>query len=204
MLVGHSWGSILGLEVVKRRPELFHAFVGTGQTVSGTEGLESQERWARQQATAAGDTEALKALDAAAGLPAGDPRRVLAPGRWVLSASDAACLKMRAQILGAPGATAAGEAADYRVGLGFSASKLLPAIIGFDARREVPRLTAPYVVIQGRDDHITPTDLARAYVEEVRAPRKAFVPIDGGHLACFTNPDGMARALRTHARPRTG
>src|SRR4029079_3667259 len=30
-LVGHSWGSILGIHMVKARPDLFYAFVGTGQ-----------------------------------------------------------------------------------------------------------------------------------------------------------------------------
>jgi len=119
------------------------------------------------------------------------------PGRWILSASDAACLKMRSQALGPPTPAGTGDAADYRAGLGFSAAKFLPVVMGFDARRLGLDLAVPYAVIQGRDDHITPTDLARAYVEEVRAPRKAFIPIDGGHLACFTNPDGMVGALRT-------
>jgi pimeloyl-ACP methyl ester carboxylesterase len=31
ILVGHSWGSILGVFMVKARPDLFYAFVGTGQ-----------------------------------------------------------------------------------------------------------------------------------------------------------------------------
>ena len=31
ILVGHSWGSILGVFMVKARPDLFWAFVGTGQ-----------------------------------------------------------------------------------------------------------------------------------------------------------------------------
>lgn len=36
ILVGHSWGSILGLSIAKARPDLFYAFVGTGQVGDST------------------------------------------------------------------------------------------------------------------------------------------------------------------------
>ena len=38
ILLGHSWGSYLGLRIIARRPDLFSAYVGTGQTVNGGEG----------------------------------------------------------------------------------------------------------------------------------------------------------------------
>lgn len=34
VLVGHSWGSVLGFCMAKARPELFYAFVGTGQVAA--------------------------------------------------------------------------------------------------------------------------------------------------------------------------
>ncbi len=36
-LVGNSWGTILGVLAVQQQPELYHAYVGTGQMVSTTE-----------------------------------------------------------------------------------------------------------------------------------------------------------------------
>ena len=36
VLVGHSWGSFLGIHMAKQRPDLFSAYVGTGQVVGRT------------------------------------------------------------------------------------------------------------------------------------------------------------------------
>ena len=36
IIVGHSWGSILGVFMAKARPDLFYAFVGTGQVSDPT------------------------------------------------------------------------------------------------------------------------------------------------------------------------
>ena len=41
IVVGHSWGSILGGHMVKARPELFHVFVGTGQVADPGRNLDA-------------------------------------------------------------------------------------------------------------------------------------------------------------------
>lgn len=43
VLLGISGGSIVGLKMAKQRPELFSAYVGTGQIVDGTDVTESAE-----------------------------------------------------------------------------------------------------------------------------------------------------------------
>ena len=42
-LLGISGGSIVGLQMVKARPDLFHSYVGTGQIVRGSDVTESTE-----------------------------------------------------------------------------------------------------------------------------------------------------------------
>ena len=32
-LVGHSWGTVIGVRAVQQRPELFHAYIGSAQMV---------------------------------------------------------------------------------------------------------------------------------------------------------------------------
>src|SRR6185295_10520432 len=38
ILMGHSWGSILGLKAIREKPQLYHALFTTGQIVSFAQG----------------------------------------------------------------------------------------------------------------------------------------------------------------------
>jgi fermentation-respiration switch protein FrsA (DUF1100 family) len=62
----------------------------------------------------------------------------------------------------------------------------------------------PFFVIQGQDDHIVSFDAAKAYVDDLLAPKKAFIPIDGGHHACFTNAAAFVGALNKYVKPLAG
>jgi proline iminopeptidase len=201
ILVGQSWGAELGLHVVKRWPELFHAFVGTGQPVSWHLKIQSQERWAREQATAAGDQETLKALSDTASLPESDRRRIMASGKYRMAPTDLEYVKVITAFIGPPPLPTHGDAADWIAGGRFTGEKLAPVEYSLDARKLGLDFPIPFFVIQGRDDHIAPFEVARAYVAEVRAPKKAFIPIAGGHWACFTNATAFVAALRQHVRP---
>jgi pimeloyl-ACP methyl ester carboxylesterase len=65
ILIGHSWGSFLGIHIAKQRPDLFHAFVGTGQLV-GKQTFEKQFELTvthlKVLAQAANNTQALAEL----------------------------------------------------------------------------------------------------------------------------------------------
>jgi pimeloyl-ACP methyl ester carboxylesterase len=61
-LVGHSWGTYLGMLVIARHPELYRACVGIGQLArSGVS--EIQDNYIRQSAGRDGDQESIKELD---------------------------------------------------------------------------------------------------------------------------------------------
>ena len=204
ILVGQSWGAILGLAAVQRRSDLFYAFVGTGQPVNWVLSIEERERWARAQATAAGDAAALKAMDEAVPLPATDEKRLAASNKWRMSASDWEYLKsVQGSFVGPDPSAPKGDAAEWTAGAEFSGPKLWPVITNFDARKLSLDLPIPFFVIQGRDDHVVSFDAAKSYIDSIRAPAKAFVPIDNGHFACFTDPDQFVGALRKYVLPLT-
>jgi pimeloyl-ACP methyl ester carboxylesterase len=62
-LVGHSWGTYLGMLVIARRPELYHAYVGIGQLARSSPIAGIQDEYIRQSATRMGDQDAIKELE---------------------------------------------------------------------------------------------------------------------------------------------
>lgn len=59
----------------------------------------------------------------------------------------------------------------------------------------------PIFVIQGAEEFTTPPSLARSLVDSIRAPRKAFVTIDGRHIAVFMQSDAFLEELMARVMP---
>lgn len=197
ILVGQSFGTILGLMAVKRAPELYYAFVGTGQVVNNALTMEYRERWAREQAVATHDEAGLKMLNDVQALSVNDWKRIGASRKWMMSPSDQEYLKLQADFAGAPDHPKP-EAQAWVKGYGFESSKVGNESIAFDALTEALSLPVPFVLIQGQEDHVTPFEPARAYWEAVHSPGKAFAAIDGGHYACFTDSGQFLTAMRKY------
>jgi pimeloyl-ACP methyl ester carboxylesterase len=204
ILVGQSCGSLLGVHAIKRRPDLFHAYVGTGQVVSINATMGELAQWARQKATETGDTITLEALDKAASLSDPDRQMALrrASGKWAISAPDQLYVKMVTDFKGPKPYPAIGDVADWINGVGFTSSgDVARTMISMDLHTLGLDVPIPFFIVQGREDHIAGIEPGRAYVEGLRAPAKAFMPIDGGHYACFTNADAFIATLRRNVRP---
>jgi len=182
ILVGQSAGSMLGLLVAKQRPDLFYAYVGTAQMVSVAATRQWQEKMA--DATPTHDAAEAKALHL-----------------WALqSPPDVPYIAMMSAFSG-PEDHPTPAGAKWLAGYNFEASKVGRKMSKFDALKEAGDLPLPYILIQGREDRLTPFDLAKDYFDKVRSTGKAFAAIDGGHFACFTNADQFVAALREAATP---
>jgi pimeloyl-ACP methyl ester carboxylesterase len=200
IVFGHSWGSVIATALVQARPDLFDAYVGTGQVASWAGMVQFQFDFLERRYRESGDAAALAALEAI-GTP--DPKNVgqyftfSRPIRQYLNPSDTAWLKnMRALAL-ANGET---EATLEMTGAGATASgaALIGSSVSENLSSTALRFDLPYYVIQGRHDLFTPTPLAEAYFNAVVAPRKRLVVIeDAGHFALATHQDEVLAALKT-------
>ena len=63
IVLGHSWGSILGVHMALQRPDLFYAYVGTGQVARMTESQQISYAHLLEKARAANDKNAVRALE---------------------------------------------------------------------------------------------------------------------------------------------
>jgi pimeloyl-ACP methyl ester carboxylesterase len=174
--------------------------VGTAHYVSWTESLHGQESWKRQQATAANDQATIAALDEAAKLPETDMTRYRVANRYRFAPSDLEYFKTLDAFTGKPPFPKEGEVADWFHGIDFSSTRLRPVISSYDARKLGLDVLIPFFIIQGREDHVTPFEVAEQYATQVRAPIKKFIPLSGGHFGCFTASDEFLAALREHVR----
>ena len=62
VLLGHSWGSAVGVLAVRERPDLYSAYVGVGQLVEGRRNEELSYEWVLAEAERRGDEKALAEL----------------------------------------------------------------------------------------------------------------------------------------------
>jgi pimeloyl-ACP methyl ester carboxylesterase len=80
--------------------------------------------------------------------------------------------------------------------------QLYPELATFDARAVATAFDIPFFVYRGAADNVTPTECARAFAAEVRAPIGEFATVsETGHLAAFTRPDEFLRLLGEHVFP---
>ena len=64
ILFGHSWGSVIATGMAQQRPDLFDAYVGTGQVSSWADTVQFQFDFLKARYKEKGDTAALAALEA--------------------------------------------------------------------------------------------------------------------------------------------
>ena len=203
VLVGHSQGSIVGVTMARRRPDLLHAYVGVGQIVDMARNEQLTYRMAVDRAHAAGNRKAVKALDRLAP-PYHDARTWIRKLRWSMATDP----EHRAWQHGAPATLLFWPAytlADvYRSALGalFLPPRLFAETMSCTPESLGTRFEMPFLILHGDADLHTLPSLAERYLAAIDAPAKEFVRLPGaGHLAMIAQPGPYLTELLTRVRP---
>lgn len=205
VLLGHSWGSELGVLMAKRRPDLFHAYVGTGQVVAKEEKEEILYARLMKRLEAAHDRDGIVRLQAIGPPPYKSEDDLEAEraiqGRFDVP-SEKGFFSMIIRVLLFSPDTSLGDLYEYNQGRHFAGDSLYKELLGYDARKLGSRFDLPVFIFNGDHDLTTPADLAKAWFDTLEAPKKEFVILrGGGHSALMTMPDIFLAELKARVRP---
>lgn len=207
-VLGHSWGTIVGITVAERRPDLLWGYIGVGQVVSGEENEAECFNHAVRSATADQNEEALAELQSLGEYPGTQPltiERVMICRKWAqhyggLSAyrSESAYLRGSEQL--SPYYTD-DELKLIDAGQQATMPTLLPEVLHFDAR-EWLAFDVPILQFIGRHDWTTPTPPVERWIEQVTAPAKDVVWFENSaHLSMHEEPGKFVVSLVNLALP---
>jgi len=205
VLVGHSWGSILGVFMVKARPDLFYAFVGTGQVADPRRNYAVAYNELLKKAERLGEQRAIRELKEVGPPPYANGRGYAVQHKWsnLFEGADFFTYSMFGLALSAPGYSTR-DINDWGEGQDLSGQRLIPQTSILEPQMLGGDFALPVFVIQGAEDFTTPTSLARNLLNSLRAPRKAFVAVEGGgHFAVFMKPDVFLKELVARVLPLT-
>jgi pimeloyl-ACP methyl ester carboxylesterase len=206
IVVGHSWGSLVATHMVQMRPDLFAAYVGTGQAASWNAMINIHYDLLLAKARRDVDQATVKELEAIGrpGPTNGDHwsflgkynfRSLWAPSdqEWLRHLrSQAAELKAREPE----------QFKNLEDGMQFTGEHVVPDQIATDLPKTACDIHTAYFLIQGQDDVITPTQAAVDYFKCIKAPKKELILIpNAGHFAFMTASSEFLEALTTKVRP---
>jgi pimeloyl-ACP methyl ester carboxylesterase len=205
ILFAVSFGSVIGLKMVYARPDLFAAYVASGQFVNAAEGDALGYTLTLEQARALQNSDAIRALEAMGPPPWPDVKTRSAAKGWAtrLSKPDDPASKMNvpAMLKALPDYSDA-DLKNLVAGMAFSTEPLVRDAMSFDARALGRRFPIPLFIFQGVDDLNTPTPLVQRWFADIDAPAKNIVIVEhASHGAFYTHSQELGRLLAERVRP---
>ena len=186
-IVGHSYGSFLGVLLCQRHPERIAGYVGIGQLANGPENERISYAFVLDEAKKRGDRKALADLE-----------RIGAPKDGLYASLDELMVQrdymskyggethgkpeplirsVVLPILRSPEYTLL-DLIRYAKGAFYNLRELWQEIISCDFITTVPSLAVPVYITQGRYDINTPSELARAWFDALEAPKKEWITFE--------------------------
>lgn len=180
-LVGHSWGSVIGIQLAARRPDLIAAYVGIGQVVDMMRGEEISYRFTLNEAKRRGVTKAVAQLTKIGAPPYTDHRAVVVQRKWLGrfggQTHGGSTLGLMLKNLSWRDLSLFGVYGLIR-GTVFSLKNLQEQLNAVDILQAAPELDMPVFFCCGRYDYTVPFELVTHYAATLRAPKKTLVWFD--------------------------
>lgn len=181
-IMGHSWGSYLGVKVIERYPEDYLAYIGMGQLNDQTKSEKLAYDYMLNHAKEISDSKAVKSLEKfernSPQFPQmkyiGGPRTKYMNKYGVgITHKDASTGKIVKQILSFEGYTV-GEKFGYVRGMVLSQDRLFQNVLEDNLEKSTNTFAVPFYITHGQYDYQVSFELAKEYFDTVKAPQKEF------------------------------
>jgi pimeloyl-ACP methyl ester carboxylesterase len=188
ILIGTSWGSVLGVSMSQNRPDLFYAYVGHSQVVNSSESEINAYQKLLKMAETTNDQTSLEKLKSLGSPPYEDAKNtgqfyrvikkfesensVPAPDSW---------WKISKEYDNEIDGQNRYDGDDYSF-INFAGHKKLgikSMVAGLDFMKDAVNFDIPVYLIQGEEDIITPKEISRVYFDKITAPKKEFFLVQG-------------------------
>lgn len=204
VILGHSWGSMLGSLYVLQHPEDVLSYIGVGQVISIMENERTAYQEVLEMARKAGNQKHIRALEKMGDYPPGDPElllKLLPKMRKIQAAYDNG--PVSGSSLGEQIKTLR-HSPSFQWGDLVSFMRIMKVnhplhlqMLSFRLADSPSHYKVPVHYILGEMDTIAPTSLGKAYYDTIDAPLKTLNIISGaGHNPMYERPDEFAAALR--------
>jgi len=183
-VMGHSWGSFLGILTAYQHPELFHAYFGIGQVCDQYRGELVSFEWVKEQARKHNDKRAIKTLenlnfpDSLAGSDAWKGF-LMTERKYVMRYGGGVTREMRGmgplvKMLLTTREYTFCDKMNFMKGTMFSLEHLWLEVVHANLFNEIDSMQVPVYIFQGVYDYQTPYVVARDFYEQLKAPHKEF------------------------------
>jgi pimeloyl-ACP methyl ester carboxylesterase len=206
-LMGHSWGSYIGIQAAAGAPELFHAYIGIGQISYQIESEQLAYEYALEYYRQSGDTNMVEKLEAApptttVPLPAGyDALR----DAYMHGAGIGTTRDMNSVITDIFLPSWQFREYTLREKVNLWRGKIISRSPRFglwdkvqvtDLTRQVTELEIPVYFLHGKYDYTCAYPLAKEYFAKIKAPVKGFYTFDqSAHSPMFEEPEKVNQIL---------
>lgn len=208
-VLGHSWGSYLGIEMAQRHPDWLHAYIGMGQVTNAPESERRGWRYAMEHAQRAKDQAAIRDLQSIAPYAAdGKPvtiKEIMIQRKYLNIYGGYVYHRVNSDHEGEAAKLAPEYTDDDVKNLwtadDFAEGILLPEVLKLDFT-PLKTLKCPTILFVGRYDYDVSASAAAEWFEHLQAPSKKIVWFErSGHMMHTEEPGKVLISLVEFARP---
>jgi pimeloyl-ACP methyl ester carboxylesterase len=208
-LLGHSWGSVLGVAMAQEHPEWYYAYIGVGQEVNVAKAELVGYHFALEQAHATHNQSAEQELAAIAPYPG--PMAALAiqkigtDRKWITYFGGMEYGRTHVGYIDDMAILSPDyserDVAAIEEGEGMSTVALAPELLGVDYE-SITQFKSPIFLFEGRHDWTVPYPLAATWYGRITAPMKQIVWFENSaHMPMLEEPGRFLLHLVTDVRP---